>query len=63
LQTFFWIRIAKTSTPVDFFSHFLSAMYEYENFGSHVQILMQPSKQANSFGETIYGAYGEKLLG
>jgi len=24
---------------------------------------MQPSKQANSFGETIYGAYGEKLLG
>jgi hypothetical protein len=38
-------------------------MYEYENFGSHVQILMQLSKQANSFGEAIYGAYGEKLLG
>ncbi|CAK7338188.1 unnamed protein product [Dovyalis caffra] len=49
-------------------------MYKNENVGSHVQILMQPSKQANSFGESIYdtgsdlirselGAYGEKLLG
>ncbi|KAJ4844070.1 hypothetical protein Tsubulata_029263 [Turnera subulata] len=45
----------------------------YGNVGSHVQVLMQPSKEAQ-FGDTIYeagseilknelGAYGEKLLG